>query len=753
MMSWVGLPIRAETGDLVTSSDLRDAEGALKRHAARFRIFAYDDYGSEAWPRGDGTEVTTGSEVDGKTVAKIIWTVHVANKKANWFCLREDKTEGIASFENGLPNIRNPGVTKSDIPQPDCEQRIAVLDDPARVAVLTIDPGPRSIEGGSGTTVGFDSKSAPTVFDPATGTVKRLSDYPVKFPDFDNMEFPSGPIDTLGELKTDAAGRLLVLGGYGRAAGWTTTSKSLVPQKPPVPPIPLQQDVNNDQWFDDTSDGPVSAILIFADGSSKEAAGAWVTTTDPSFAPQILNLVSAWDDIYDCWVRGLDLEPTLFDSATQKFKDDYKPTFEDQIAPIFQSAALQRWVTNMSEHGISAHATLADIKDTDDPRMGELAGIHPIFRNPFEPDTEDSQRHNSTTLMPLSLGDGYEAFLTLRKTQHFCLTRWNAGLGSFQSGAKTLGPGEYLDKAVLVNCLGGRFSPGIDVTFVVREPTIYVQPWQNSGAGPFRIKRKSLDYFGRLDRNKPLLTAGYVPGHRVDDGLEPGDLGKFMAVPWHTDYNSCATHPPYPNPPGNRKVFWSWPAQRPVAVNLASDVRWLKKSSDPHEPEKLDAVLGRQRWSVRGFGTDAPEAEKWGRYQQRVDMLDNWHRIGVVLQSNRIVDPALTLRPGISTPPGWFLETQGLIRDTGRTPVVPFPNFATYLEQVDDPADAPSELDRRELFYQLLNVGKFPGVLDDARAFVDWWLKRAEELLEQNRLGGRGKPILRVLGSSVPGPT
>ena len=52
-----------------------------------------------------------------------------------------------------------------------------------------------------------------------------------------------------------------------------------------------------------------------------------------------------------------------------------------------------------------------------------------------------------------------------------------------------LGPGEYLDKVVLQNCLGGRFSPGIDLTFIVRDPTsnLYIEDWQTS-AGPFRIK-------------------------------------------------------------------------------------------------------------------------------------------------------------------------------------------------------------------------------------------------------------------------
>lgn len=85
-----GLPISAGTeGEPVRSSDLRDTSGVLRRQAARFRVFAYPEVKEEAWPRGDGVEVNVGSSVGGRTVADIIWTVHVANTKANTFALTE----------------------------------------------------------------------------------------------------------------------------------------------------------------------------------------------------------------------------------------------------------------------------------------------------------------------------------------------------------------------------------------------------------------------------------------------------------------------------------------------------------------------------------------------------------------------------------------------------------------------------------------------------------------------------------------
>jgi hypothetical protein len=49
----------------------KDAQGRIKRQAARFRVFGYDD---------DGKLV---GEVTAKD-AHITWTLHLANKKAAW---------------------------------------------------------------------------------------------------------------------------------------------------------------------------------------------------------------------------------------------------------------------------------------------------------------------------------------------------------------------------------------------------------------------------------------------------------------------------------------------------------------------------------------------------------------------------------------------------------------------------------------------------------------------------------------------
>ena len=141
-----------------------------------------------------------------------------------------------------------------------------------------------------------------------------------------------------------------------------------------------------------------------------------------------------------------------------------------------------------------------------------------------------------------------QAFLSPTLTQYYFLTQWNDRKCS-PVPVKPLSAGDLLDKAALMACLGGRFSPGIDLTFTVRQLEIYVQDWRTKEVGPFRIAPKPFDY-DSVKPDVPVLSEGYVPLHTVgEDLVEPGDMTKFMSVPWHTDYNSCATHPDQPDDP------------------------------------------------------------------------------------------------------------------------------------------------------------------------------------------------------------
>jgi hypothetical protein len=138
----------------------KDATGALKRQAARFRIYGYD---------ADGHAVRELTAAD----ADIEWTVHVANTKAAWYQFQ---------LALDIPEASRPDTDPSDL-------RNATVTGAARDQ-LAIDPGPRTIAGAG-------KQGAEFQFD--TGTF------------FDKPVY-------LGELRTDDAGRLLFLGGRGVSA-------------------------------------------------------------------------------------------------------------------------------------------------------------------------------------------------------------------------------------------------------------------------------------------------------------------------------------------------------------------------------------------------------------------------------------------------------------------------------------------------------------------------------------------------------
>ncbi|MGY8887230.1 MAG: LodA/GoxA family CTQ-dependent oxidase [Flavobacteriales bacterium] len=628
-----GLPIKKGTEKTtITSKDLRDEDGNLKKQAARFRIYAYDHNGKASYPEGGGIEVTIGAKLpDGRVVRDLVWSSHLANKKAAAYNVVNNK--GILAYaDNQVPQLRNP-ETHGDI------------DSDYRLNRLMIDPGPRTISALSKESAKFDDCTIPTCLNDK-GEIEKLPAYPVRFPADSNEELfePNGPLDTLGEILTDDKGRLLVLPSTGNAVGQYDEYGV---------PIQMTGDLNNVGWFDSAADGPVSVTIQFADGSSEEAFGAWVVCGDPAYAPQIRNVVSVWDDVYDTFVRELDLQPELFrqtgesengDDGEGVYRLDYLPNFANDIKPTFIACTLQRWTANLPEMALRAHTAVNAISENDDPNRTIMAALN-FLRNPNNEET-----NIGAPLMPLSLGAAGTSFMTVTKTQYFFLEQWSKK--RFTKGNETkLGPGELLDMASLANCLGGRYVPGIEVSYTVRCKDMYIQDWKISGAGPFRIKHFPLKY-ENLDKSTPFLKSGWIPLHDMTDGIEPGDISKFMATPWQTDYNSCSIHQTAINTDGVNEsngaettLYWSWPSQRPDAVYVAEEV--------------VNNVLPKQKWSIRGPGTYAVNPAQAATFQDPLDAVNEWHKIGIIIQGTNVDIEGREFSPEL------YLEVQGKLTNPG----------------------------------------------------------------------------------------
>jgi L-lysine 6-oxidase len=128
-------------------------------------------------------------------------------------------------------------------------------------------------------------------------------------------------------------------------------------------------------------------------------------------------------------------------------------------------------------------------------------------------------------LMPLNSGDNSVTnsapiykFLTLTLTQYFFMKQWS--LGKFSTGALKDNDKEgvtLLDRGVIGNCVGGPLSPGIEVTWLMRNPVIYSFPYQIKVAH-YRGNISELEtYYGT---NGLSVSADPQDGN----GAEPGDL-------------------------------------------------------------------------------------------------------------------------------------------------------------------------------------------------------------------------------------
>jgi hypothetical protein len=261
-----GLPIKPGTEDTpITADDFRDKAGNVKRQAARFRIYAYPAGSSGKYPSGGGTLVTIGSTVEGKKVADIVWTVHLANKKLNNYSTvsQGDQFRGMAAYQDPkLLELRNPkykGTTDKS--------------DPVRLRELFIDPGPRAIKASAGpaAVIAFDAATQ-AAYANSSGAIVPVPSYPKSFPsDFNKLYQPLGPLTSLGDLRVDQKGGLIVGGGFARTAA--VSKDGLKPDDP------LIKATENGLWYDDAGDGPVSSPRSIPAARSRRATSRPSRTT------------------------------------------------------------------------------------------------------------------------------------------------------------------------------------------------------------------------------------------------------------------------------------------------------------------------------------------------------------------------------------------------------------------------------------------------------------------------------------------
>jgi hypothetical protein len=240
----------------------------------------------------------------------------------------------------------------------------------------------------------------------------------------------------LGQLRTDAQGRLLVLGGNGASGA------------PPRTPIG-DSFYKNPKWHDDVADGPVKAKIRLTPSSNPIDAegGAWVVVGPPDYAPGVGGIVTLYDVIREVGNLPAPASP---------------PSFDLDIAPILQRARRHRWV-HESPNWSSP--------DFDNPNLRSKSSAQAALRAAVRLLVLEAENILSGHI------DGDPPF-KLRKHQTNALDAWASG--NFDDAPATFGTSptaKGLTRAALEGAVGQGFCPGIEAGIIVLDPTLYLSPF------------------------------------------------------------------------------------------------------------------------------------------------------------------------------------------------------------------------------------------------------------------------------------
>lgn len=555
-----GLPYDADSNGnpIGPITQFKDAAGLIKRQGQPFKL--YD---------ADGVEVT----LDTPNVESIEWTVHLANKKAAWYAYSELKGNLLYGQSN---SYQNQGVSFRN---PNSKNR----------QTLIVDPGPRTVSGRQ-ETIGFNVENAP-------------QDYPVQYPPQNVLYGVS--VTTLGDLLTDAQGRLVVLGGYGHAGG----------------NLPLESYGGSSTWHDDISDGPVYCTVTFNDGTPAQTLSAWCIIGSPDFAPEIVNISNLSDTMFDVGVRNFDLVPAMYsESEYSGWNSDYIANFQRDILPIINRISRYQWVANVQSMMAFA-SNVFDFTDNSEENKQNRLNYYNYFRQndaqpPDPTNLPQEQLFTSTEsgdmfpMMPLNSGSNsvsnttIQKFLALDETQLFLLGQWAKGKFISNRNYENY-PVSPKDQAAVGNCVGLPMCPGIEVTWSMQNPIIYSKPY------------KLLQYGDEQQYQENGLTPSR--DECEGGGCEPGDLTKRMACPWQADFFQCTIqYINFTNPAVNKHkidkdgnmaplpptyyTYW-WPPQSPWDILVGEFTE--EGQAQTHVP------AGQQMNYARGINSFVQMVEYW----------------------------------------------------------------------------------------------------------------------------------------------
>lgn len=628
-----------------TGNEYRSENGAVKKQAQRFYIYACDDNGNPTGPINENDFT-------------IEWTAEVANKKPFWYDFNNSlDLSAMASNQNLSPNLvagkiapgisasyRNPNVLNQGLRSSGAPNyRKELVNNPGAVTVSSALTR-QEINGKFPNADGLGAKGSAVASALSTPVV------PVK----------------LGTLEYDA-GTLIFYGGDGISAA--------------LNPSDLNTDfADNSNWYDDICDGRITAKItnkstgdVFELNTADTAA--WVATAPPDYAPQIQPIATMYDLI--CGASNPDYGTPDFSLIFPVFYRFYRMQWVnmgDFLAPSFKETIDE----------ITAAGDFAKLFDPSANGKAVRTRVFEMFRNPeYNPANEpiipakdktdlmNLGSGNEELKLPFYPGDGINypgspaQWFAIPPMLYNQLKAWAAGnftapaqnfssmddagkyyQAQFHQAAQNSGNTALLmTRAVLETLYGGGFHPGVELTWPMRHSQMYSQNTQTVA----EVTPGNALYGLREIRVNAATAAEQEAIFYNDFGLEinaddviksldannadynwlwkstPGDLTKWMGIPWQSDAGSCQavfTDSQYPVP------AW-WAANLPVDVLTEASLVKMRDTSVT-EDTRINIYANRLPWlKTTDTGYVGYHAEG-GYMNGLINMVYQWKDIGMV---------------------------------------------------------------------------------------------------------------------------
>jgi hypothetical protein len=181
--------------------------------------------------------------------------------------------------------------------------------------------------------------------------------------------------------------------------------------------------------------------------------------------------------------------------------------------------------------------------------------------------------------------------------------------------------------------LGGAFCPGGEVGWLIRNPAVYKEPYRLKADPNF----SNFAQTAAQANTRGIPAQDYISyvsnqlsqNNDFEQGLQPGDFTKQMALPWQADFNECSTQ--------NIDITYeNWNVLNPDSEN---DVL-LKQEQKVWETLWWPAHRPMQVYEVTAVDNGKPQYDylSWSRGVPQTNagdlkMVTEWSKLGFVIRN------------------------------------------------------------------------------------------------------------------------